>query len=794
MKVGYRWLKEYVAFEWSPEELADRLTSIGTAVDGLEPVYERFRNVLIGRIIKVERHPKRPDLNVIHVDLKGRTVTMVSGAPNCRQGMMTAAALPGAELPGMKGQRLEVRDIDGVSSEGMCCSEAELGISDDGSVLMELDPEVYNVGDDLWEALELDDTSISFELTPNRSDCLSVIGIAREIAAMVQGRIRRPEARLAETGEPTADRLRVQIDYPEGCPRYAGRLVVGGKVGPSPFWMKHRIRSAGMRPINNAVDITNYVMLETGQPLHAFDWSKFPSGQVVVRAATAGEKFTTLDDIERTLPAQAVMITDGEKPVAIGGGMGGADSEVTLETTDFLIESAHFTPSYIRRTRTKLGLATESATRFEKGVDPNGVRYALDRAAQLFVQLTGGEVLSEPVDEYPVPIEPMKLELEPERANQILGTNLSSPSMISILSNLEFGVVTGKPATITVPTFRPDITREIDLIEEIARIHGYERIPTDRRAGGMLPTHREPVHDVARKVRDMLEGLGLSEMVNNSLVDPAKTYIDSARHVVLRNPLSTELSIMRPELIAGCLSVVARNRNRQVDSIAVYELGRVFQLADEEPIYDERTQLLIGLCGQVPTAGWGSTARAYDFFDLKGMVEEFLQRWVTTVSVEQHDSQPYAKGQGFTVKIGDTVLGSMGLVDPTYADRLDVKDPVWAALLDFHALLGYEQSTKQYVPLPKFPAAFRDVAVVVDPATRSGDLERTIRDAGGELVEGVRLFDRYSGKSIAEGKISLAFSISYRVPDRTLTDQEVDSAHQAIVEALTKNHGAELRK
>lgn len=794
MKVGYNWLKDYIAFEWSPDELADQLTAIGTAVDGIEPVFARFTNVIIGRVENCERHPKRPDLHVLTVDIKSRKCTMVSGAPNCRTGLLVAAALPGAELPGLDGKALGARKIDGVASDGMCCSELELGLSDDGSILMELDPEEYKVGDDLWKALELDEVSLSFELTPNRADCLSVIGIAREIAALVGGRLRRPEMRLTESTETAAALLRVDIDDPEGCPRYAGRLVRGGVVRPSPFWMKRRLLSAGMRPISNAVDITNFVMLETGQPLHAFDWTKFPDGRVLVRAAEAGEKFVTLDDVERTLPAGAVMITNGSQPVAIGGVMGGADSEVSDDTTDFLIESAHFSPTLIRRTRTKLGMATESALRFEKGVDPNGVINAIDRAAQLFAELTGAEILGGVVDNYPVPIEPLKLELEPERANRVLGTSLSSPTMIDILANLEFGIVTGKPPAITVPTFRPDITREIDLIEEIARIYGYERIPVDKRAAGTLPTPRDPKTDVAREARELLEGHGFCEMISNSLTDPGSTHVDAERHVVLRNPLSADLSIMRPDLIGGLLTAVAHNRNRQVESVPLYEIGRVFHLDQGEPQYAEHLDLVVGLCGKAPTAGWGEPARDYDFFDLKGKVMAFLSHWIGEIDMTPTKAVPFAAGESYVLRTAGKSVGTIGRIDTAYAGRFGVKEPVWCGVIDFALLSDLSREVKQYESLPKFPAAFRDVAVVVDPDTKAGDLEKTIRTAGGDLVHTVTLFDRYSGKSIASGKISLAFSISYRLPDRTLTDDEVDKAHQAIVTALEKNHNAELRK
>jgi len=794
MKIGYSWLQDLVAFEWTPSELAERLTAIGTAVDNIQPVFTRFTHVYAGRIENCARHPKRPDLSVLTIDMKSRKFTMVSGAPNCRTGQLVAAALPGAILPGLGEVPLAQRDVDGVASEGMCCSERELGLTDEGSVLMELDPEEFKIGDDLWHALELDEVSLSFELTPNRSDCLSAIGIAREIAALVGGRVRRPEIRLTESNEPASALLQVIIEDPDGCPRYAGRLIRNGLVRPSPIWLKRRLISSGMRPINNAVDITNFVMLETGQPLHAFDWSHFPGGRVVVRPAAAGEKFVTLDSVERTLPTGAVMITNGERPVAIGGVMGGADSEVTIGTTDFLIESAHFTPSLIRRTRTRLGMATESALRFEKGVDPNGVINAVDRAAQLFAELTGGEILSGVVDNYPAPIEPLKLELEPERANRVLGTSLASPTMIDILANLEFGVVTGKPPAITVPTFRPDVTREIDLVEEIARVYGLERIPVDRRSAGTLPTSRDRKSAIAAKARDLLEGFGFCEIISNSLTDPASTHVDPKRHVALRNPLSADLSIMRPDLIGGLLTAVAHNRNRQVESVPLYEIGRIFHLEDREPQFAEQTELVIGLCGQAPSAGWGAPVREYDFFDLKGAVNAFLSHWLTEYSFVPADYAPFKPGECFAVAASEKPIGILGRIDSAHASRFGFKDPVWASVIDFAVLTESSQSVKKYQSLPRFPAAYRDLAVVIDPGVLAGELEATIRAAGGDLVHSVTLFDRYSGPSIPQGMISMAFSISYRLSDRTLTDDEVDAAHRAIVGALAERHGAKLRE
>ncbi|HUU44388.1 MAG TPA: phenylalanine--tRNA ligase subunit beta [Acidobacteriota bacterium] len=793
MKIGTRWLQDYITFPYGAEELADRLTAIGTAVDGIEPVFERFTGVIAGRIKSVEAHPSRPDLYILVVNCGAEDATVVAGAPNCRVGLLIPLARPGATLPGGDGAPITARTFAGVTSAGMCCSERDLGLTEDHTGLMELDAETITVGADLWDALELDEVALSFELTPNRGDCLSVLGIAREIGALVGSRVRRPEIHLTQVGEDADHHLTVTIEDTDGCPRYAGRLVRGGRIRPSPFWLKRRIRGAGLRAINNAVDITNFVMLETGQPLHAFDWGTFASGQVVVKTAKAGEEFTTLDGVARILPADAVMITDGTRNVAIGGIMGGEDSEVEAGTADFMIESAHFKPLRIRRARNKLGLATDSALRFEKGVDPNGVPYALDRAAELFVKLTGGELLAGAVDEYPAPIEPIKLELDPERANRLLGTSMSNPSMIDYLSRLEFGVVPGKRVMVTVPTFRPDVTRPVDLVEEIARIHGYDKIPVARRASGALPTPRARQGAFEMRLREIMEGLGFTEIVCNSLIDPDLVLAPDVRPVRLRNPLSSDLAVMRADLIGSALLVIAHNRNRRVDSVAVYEIGKTFAPQDGDWPFAEQRHLLLALCGEAPAAGWDGTARTFDFFTLKGAVATLFEDLDLTLRIEPLEESPFKRGEGFAISSGAERVGSIGAIDPGTARRFGVKDPVWVAVIAVDDITPADETTRQYTPLPKFPAVYRDLAVVVDAAIPAGDLDAVIREAGGPFIESVRLFDRYSGTPIPKEKVSLAFAITFRDAERTLTDPEVDQAHKEILAELARRFGAELR-
>lgn len=794
MKLGYRWLCDYIAIPWEAPELAQRLTGIGTAVDGLSPVFERFNGVVAARIVGTDTVPSDAHLRILTIDDGISKKTVVSGAPNCQTGLLVPYARVGAKLPGAN-EPVSTRAFGNIQSEGIVCSERELGLTDDHEGLMALDAEALAVGTDLWQALGLDDTSISFELTPNRGDCLSAIGVAREIGALVGSRVRRPEIHLTEVAEPVDKLVRVSIDDPDGCWRYAGRVVLGGRVRPSPWWLKHRLRSAGLRPISNAVDVGNFVMMETGQPLHIFDWSKFKSGEVLVNASSGGEEFTTLDDKPRKLPENTVMITDGGNPLAIGGIMGGQNSEVSALTADFLIESACFNPVRIRRARKKLDLATDAAQRFERGVDPNGVIVALDRAADLLSKLTGGRLLAGVADNYPNPLTPTKLELDAEWVNRRLGTTLATPKMIDILASLEFGVVTGKAATVTVPTFRSDVTKPIDLAEEIARVYGYEKIPTNKRAAGMQPTHRNPRVQWESRLRTAVEGLGYTQIVCNSLVDPKQILIDGAKPVPIRNPLSADLAVMRPDMYGSLLSVVAHNLNRRVDSIAIYELGYTYTKGNGESPYSETRRLSLALSGDAPTSGWEGRPRPYDFFDLKGHLAALAGQLRINFSLQPIDSRPLLAGESFAVMAGDKRLGEIGKIDPRVCADFDIKNPVYAAVISVDASSeAASHDVLQYSELPRFPAVYRDLAVVVDAGTQVGSLLDSIRKAGGELVESVKLFDLYSGKPIPEGKKNVAFALVYRRNDRTLTDDEADRAHRGIVAAMERDFGAKLRE
>ncbi len=794
MKLGYRWLQDYISIPWEPAELAERLTGIGTAVDGMSPVFERFHGVVVARIVGTDTMLGDPHLRILTLEDGISQKTVVSGAPNVQIGLLVPYARVGAMLPGIT-EPVGARKFGNIESEGVCCSERELGLTEDHEGLMALDPEVHAVGTDLWQVLELEDTTLSFELTPNRGDCLSVMGIAREVGALVGSKVRRPELHLTEVAESVDKLLRVTIADPDGCWRYAARLVLGGRVRQSPWWIKHRLRSAGLRPINNAVDVTNFVMMETGQPLHAFDWSKFESGEVMVTASNGGAEFTTLDGKPRKLPEKTVMITDGGKPLAIGGIMGGQNSEVSHLTSDFLIESACFNPVSILRSRKKLDLNTDASQRFERGVDPNGAIFALDRAADLLSKLTGGRMLSGVADRYPNPVAPLKLELEAEWVNRTLGTNMATPKMIDVLASLDFGVVTGKTAFVTVPTFRPDVTKPIDLVEEIARVYGYEKIPVNKRAGGMQPTHRNPRVKSESRLCDAVEGLGYTQIVCNALVDPKHVLIEGKEPVALRNPLSSDLAVMRADMYGSLLTVVAHNLNRRVDSIAVYELGCTYSKGTGATPYNECLNLSLALSGDALASGWEGLPRPYDFFDLKGDLQSLLGSAHVEWTLKPVAHRPLAAGEAFAIVAGEKRLGEVGRIDPKTCASFDIKNPVWACVISVDALIeNASQSVPQYTELPRFPAAYRDLAMLVDSATPVGALLDAIRKMGGEIVESVKLFDLYSGKPIPEGKKNVAFALVYRRSDRTLTDDEADNAHRAIVAVLERDFSATLRE
>ncbi len=790
MKVSVKWLKEFVDFDLSVEELATRLTDAGLEVETITAVGQDLDRVVVGEVRKVSKHPQADKLSVCQVDVGSENLQIVCGAPNVETKAKVPVALIGAELPG--GIQITRSSLKGVDSHGMICSEKELDIGEDEAGIMLLDSDL-KVGESISSALGLEDYVLDLDLTPNRPDCLSILGVAREVAALCGSQLQRIEPTLHEIAEMAQDRVQVEIDDPKGCPRYAARVIEEITIKESPFWLKRKLYSAGMRPINNVVDITNLVMLELGHPLHAFDYRLFKGKKVAVRRAEEKEKFVTLDEVEHTLNKEVLLITDGTKPVAIGGIMGGVESEVGPGTRTILLESAYFDPKVIRRGRMFLGLSTESSQRFERGADPNGVVKALDRAAGLMENLAGGKVLKGVVDNYASPIHPVKVTLRPGRVNKILSTDIETERIKNILTSLDLAVKENGDLEVEVPTFRPDLTREMDLIEEIARIHGYDNIKTTLRAGGGLVTEIHWEDLVSRRAKEFMVGRGFFEVITNNLVDPEMLgrLNPDTTPVKIRNPLSQDLSVLSTTLAYNLLSVVARNKNRLEKDLMVFELGKVFWLEADQP--EERLHLGIAVSGTREPRHWESEEAEVDLFDLKGMLAGLFEALSLPIELNPGDNALLQPGRCYQVRMADEMIGFIGELSGEVVDVFGVKDKVFWAELDFEKMTARVPKTQRFSSLPKFPPVDRDLAVVVDESLLSKIIEDRIKKVGGGLIENTVLFDVYKGKQVPADKKSLAYSICYRSQEKTLTDEEVDEIHRKVISELEKTFGATLR-
>lgn len=797
MNVTLNWLKTYIDFELSPSELADRLTMLGVEVESIKQLGAELEGVIVGSVTSIRPHPNADKLVLCQVDTGGTyELQIVCGAPNVREGMLAPVATIGTTLPvGLTIKRAKLR---GETSQGMLCSEKELGLSDDAAGLMELSTETP-LGTPLSEALGLDDAVFELEITPNRPDCLSLIGVAREIRAETGNPLKLPTVDVKESDINVRDLTSVTIDAPDLCPRYAARVIQGVKVAESPAWLQQRLESVGIGVINNIVDVTNFVLMEYGQPLHAFDYHKLTENRIVVRRAADSEQITTLDEIERELTPDMLVIADAEKPVALAGIMGGYDSEITETTCDVLLESAYFNPSSVRATAKALGISTEASYRFERGADPGVVLAALDRAAQLIVELAGGTICEGTVDVYPGRQPLTKVQFRPERVNFVLGTTLKAAEMVQILNRLGFDVdATGDVYQVTVPTFRSDVTREIDLIEEIARVYGYDNIPTTLPKGDIPVPASNPKTDVGRRVKHFLLAAGMMEVVNYSFCDPncfdriRLTAEDPFRNTLkLRNPLSPEMSVLRTTLTPGLLENAQHNRNHQIDTIALFEIGSVFVYDGEE----KEPQRVTGvLAGQIGEGVYSDPHRAPDFFDIKGLVEGMLEVCgVVDWTLQKTEVRTFHPGRNAEVLLGDRRLGAFGEVHPEVLENYDLPYKAYLFEFDLEGLADATTFAKRFEPISIYPKVARDLAIIVDKEVLSDMPTELIYTTGGDSVDSVRLFDVYEGEQVPEGKKSLAYTITYHSATETLTDKAVNALHDKIVKRLNRELGAELR-
>ena len=797
MNVTLNWLKAYIDFEFSPGELADRLTMLGVEVESVKHLGTELEGVIVGSVTSIRPHPNADKLVLCQVDT-GETeeLQIVCGAPNAREGMLAPVATIGATLPvGLTIKRAKLR---GETSQGMLCSEKELGLSDDAAGLMELSTDIP-LGTPLSEALGLDDVVFELEITPNRPDCLSLIGVAREIRAETGNPLKLPTVDLQESGINIRDLTSVTIDAPDLCPRYAARVIQGVKVAESPAWLQQRLESVGIGVINNIVDVTNFVLMEYGQPLHAFDYHKLAENRIVVRRARDNEQITTLDEVARELTSDMLVIADAEKPVALAGIMGGYDSEIMETTCDVLLESAYFNPLSIRATAKALGISTEASYRFERGADPGAVLAALDRAAQLIAELTGGTICDGIVDVYPGQQPLTEIQLRPERVNFVLGTTIETAEMVQILDRLGFDVdTTGKVYQVVVPTFRSDVTREIDLIEEIARVYGYDNIPTTLPKGDIPVPAPTPKTEARRRIKHFLLAAGMMEAVNYSFCDPncfdkiRLNADDPLRNTLqLRNPLSPEMSVLRTTLTPGLLENAQHNRNHQIDTIALFEIGGVFVHDGEEKEPERVTGVL---AGQIGEGVYSDPYRHPDFFDIKGLVEGMLEVCgVVDWTLQKTDAPTFHPGRNAEVLLGNRRIGVFGEVHPEVLENYDLPYKAYLFEFDLEGLADAATFAKRFEPISIYPKVARDLAIVVDKETLSDMPTELIYTTGGDSVDSVRLFDVYEGEQVPEGKKSLAYTITYHSATETLTDKAVNTLHDEVVKCLNRELGAELR-
>jgi phenylalanyl-tRNA synthetase beta chain len=818
MKVSLSWLREYIPIDLDSQEISDRLTMAGLEVDGVESLYDYLDNVIVAQVVEARQHPNADKLTCCVVDIgKGELSPIVCGAPNVREGMYVACALPGAVLPG--GFKIKKSKLRGQPSHGMLCSAAELMLADDASGIMDLEGD-FVAGSPLESALNLDDAVFEIDLTPNRPDCLSLIGVAREIGAFTepQSKVTLPGVTFPESQMDSRcihDFVSVEIEDPKLCPRYTAGMLFDVTVGPSPLWLKRRLEAVGLSSVNNVVDITNFVMMETGQPLHAFDYDNIAKSKIIIR--TAGKPgdsplaFTTLDSKVHQLDSEMLMICDGEKPVGIAGVMGGENSEITDATTRVLVESAYFNPVSIRRTAKRTGISSDASHRFERGVDPEGTMFALKRAVSLMAQLCSATIAGDLIDENPVKAQPVTIDMKAEALNVRLGTSFSLDEMARILASVEFGVEKNPNQEdegllrVHVPSFRVDVTRPEDLSEEVARLWGYNNIETSY---PLVKAKGRPLNNrlvLRSKIRQAMPGFGFCEAINYNFIrrDACERMgIDGAdkrtRMVEILNPISDQMAVLRTSIVPGLLESMARNTAQQVDTLQLFEIGKTFfdVAPGEQP---EEVEVVGGLItGYRWDQTWYSKKEAVDFFDLKGVVQGLLDALqISGVVYERTDAEacPYFEpGYGAKIVKDGLVLGALGKIASGVGAAFGLKQDAYIFDLDMDSVEKAVPPSIQAVGLPKFPSISRDMTFIVSKRVEVGAMMDTISTFAQKqgLIEDYFLFDVFEGQNIGEDKKSLSFRIVYRSASKTLTEKNIKKIHDHLSQKLINDFNAGL--
>ena len=809
MQVSYNLLKEYIDIDMLPEELAQKLTINGIILESMEKISTEIEKVVVGKIIAIDQHPEKKKLSVCQVDTKNKTLQIICGARNMKVSDKVAVALDGAKLPQI--EIIKSKKFRGVLSSGMLCSTSELGIeAGKSSGILILEKEAV-LGEDIRKIIKFDDTIFDFEIHSNRPDLMSVIGIAREVGAITNNKLKIPEIKINEEGEKIEKDIAVKIEAEDLCPRYTGRVIKDIKIEESPLWLKWKLKLLGARPINNIVDITNFIMLETGQPLHAFDLDLIKGRTIIVRKSRPGETICTLDDVERQLPANSLIIADIEKPIALAGIMGGKYSEIDQSTKNVLLASAYFNPVNNRKSTVKLGLRTEASNRFEKGIDKEVQIYALDRAADLINKIAMGKISSGKIDTNEKLYQPNKINLRIKRVSKILGQffdkdeSKTKNKIIDILDKLEFKLIEDKGEYIELipPSFRGDVGREIDIIEEIARIYGYDKIKPTLFNTTIAQEGKNFRLKVIDRVREILIGCGLNEVITYSFISPetfGKIRIPEGHKlrtaIKIKDPLTRDHSLMRTSLISSLLEVIKWNTNRQVELVKIFEVGKIYLPYPDKPSSLPNEKLIIA--GAINKTGRGDVwekSLSLDIFDVKGIIETVFQGLkVENWEVVQGDHPAFHPLRNGKIIISGEEVGIFGEIHPEIINNYRLPGKVNLFEIDFENLFHNVPSDIKYCILPKYPSVQRDLALIVKEEILSADIINTIKLIDKKLIKKVTLFDIFKGKQIGDGYKSLAYSVVFQAEDRTLTDQEVENIYKKIREQLITKYSAKIRE
>jgi len=792
MKVTYNWIKDYVEIPWKPEDTAERLTMAGFEVEEIITIEPYIAGVINAKVLRVKPHPGSEKLKICTVDIGTGEKTIVCGAPNVYEGMNVPVALPETTL--LNNEKIQVSRVLGVESYGMICSEYELGISDISDVIIEINDKSES-GSRFHSEKFKKDWIFDLSITPNRPDCLGVIGIAREIAALSGQQIRKPETAISETNN-IGDNFRIEILDAVKCPRYSARIIEGIKVKPSPVWMVNRLNAVGLRAINNIVDATNYVLMEIGQPMHAFDYNLIAGNKIIVKCAKNNQEFNTLDNVKRTLDSNSLLICDAERGIALAGIMGGLNSEVEENTTSVLLESAMFDPPNIRQTSKKIGLSTEASKRFERGPDPEITIYAIDRVCQLIMENSENILISRVYDNYPGNKGKKSIAFRPERANQVLGTHFSEKEMLEVLTSLEIAVKRDRgKIEVIPPSFRHDLEREIDLIEEVSRILGFDRIDEKITFFASSETEINEQDRYYDQFRNLLIGMGFNEVLTYSMIDEKyNEYFENPEDsLYLKNPISKEICLMRRSLIPGLLNVTQLNINKSFHDIRIFEIGKIYKKnSSDKNSIDEETCISAIIEGKTEKPMWQHKETNIDIFFLKGIIETLLDK----IFLDNYEIIHYDRTDlevSFCIKINNELSGFFGTFkNGCYGFEFDKNLFIFELFID--EIVKNIKKEVKYKPLKIFPSVFRDIAVVVDYTIQASQLDQCIIKNGGDFLKNVTIFDVYKGKQISNDKKSIGFSLEFYSTEKTLEEIEIEPIFKNIIKALTKEFDAKLRE